>query len=207
MAGRMFVVGGVARRVWALVAWRVAVMVWCRRLRIEGRNKVPNHPVVVVANHASHADTVVLQYVLATCHDRPVLVAGAEDYWFRSALVGIAARLLGVFAFPRTGDIGVRRTRRALMRHSTVVLFPQGSRSGGHFRAGVGRIVDGIDAVVIPVHLEGPSDLLPKGQLWPHRTDVVVRFGDPATMRPDEAPEAFAERLEDIVLRDLASAP
>ncbi len=206
MGRRLFVVAGFLRRVWALSAWRFAVMVWCRRLRIEGRCNVPSRAVVVVANHASHADTVLLQYALATCHDRPVLVAGAEDYWFRSAVVGIAARLLGVFSFPRAGDIGVRRTKRALARHATVVLFPQGSRSGGRFRAGVGRIARGADAEVIPVHLEGPSVLLPKGHAWPRRTDVIVRFGDPTTMRPDETPEDFASRLEDIVLRDLAGA-
>ena len=64
----------------------------------------------------------------------------------------------------------------------------------------------GTNVEVIPVHLEGPSEMLPKGHLWPRRTDVIVRFGDPTTMRPDETPEDFASRLEDIVLRGLASA-
>ena len=199
-------IGGIVRRVWALVVWRIAVLVWCRRLRIEGRTKVPGRPVLVVANHASHADTVLLQYALATCHDRPVVIAGAEDYWFRNRVIGLGARLLGVFAFPRKGDTGVRRARRALRRRSTIVLFPQGTRSGGRFRAGIGRIASRTNTEVVPVHLEGPSQLLPKGRLWPRRTDVVVRFGDPTTIGDDETPEAFAARLETIVLDELPSA-
>ena len=197
---------GVLRRVWALVAWRLAVVVWCRRLRIEGASKVPRRPVVVVANHASHADTVLLQYALATCHDRPVLVAGAEDYWFRNRFVGLGARFLGVFSFPRKGDSGVRRAGRVLRHRSTIVLFPQGSRSGGRFRAGIGRLAGRTNAEVVPVYLDGPSRLLPKGHLWPRRTDVVVRFGEPTTLRHGETPETFASRLEDIVLHDLARA-
>ena len=206
MTGPTFAFAGALRRLWALVVWRLAVIVWCRRLRIEGRDRVPRRPVVVVANHASHADTVLLQYALATCHERPVLVAGAEDYWFRNAAIGLGARFLGVFSFPRKGDVGLLRTHRALERQSSVVLVPQGTRSGGHFRPGIGRLASEAQVEVLPVRLLGPDRLLPKGRFWPHRTDIVVRFGEPTSIRRDESPDDFAARLERIVLTDLADA-
>ncbi len=197
---------GAMRRVWALTVWQCLVLLWCRRVRIEGRGNIPRRPVIVVANHASHADTVLLQYVLATCHDRPVLVAGAEDYWFRRRSVGLLARTLGVFAFPRKGAVGVARARRALELGASVVLFPQGSRSGGRFRAGVGRIATVSHAPVVPIHLEGPSNLLPKGRHWPRRARVVIRIGEPTFIGQDETPERFAERLERIVQHELEVA-
>lgn len=199
-------VTGAMRQVWALTAWRALVAVWCRRVRIEGRENVPQHPVIVVANHASHADTVLLQYVLATCHDRPVLVAGAEDYWFRRRSISVMARLLGVFSFPRKGEVGVGRANRALERGASVVLFPQGSRSGGPFRSGVARIAQRSDVPVLPVRLEGLSQLLPKGQHWPRRTEVTIRIGTPISIGLHEPAEAFAMRLERIVQDDLAVA-
>lgn len=199
-------IGGAMRRVWALIVWRAAIFMWCRRLRIEGRSRVPSRPVIVAANHSSHADTVLLQFALATCHEQPVLVAGAEDYWFRNPLLGAFAQALGVIAFPRKGEIGVHRVARALNRRASVVLFPQGSRSGGRFRAGIGRIARRSDAEVLPVHVAGTQELLPKGRIWPQRTDIVVRFGEPITPKPSETPEAFAARLERIVLVDLGKA-
>jgi long-chain acyl-CoA synthetase len=161
---------------------------------------------VVVANHSSHADTVLLQYALATCHNRPVRVAGAEDYWFRNRFFGACSRVLGLIAFPRSGEVGVHRVRRALDRRVSVVLFPQGSRSGGRFRRGIGRIARGGDVEVLPVHVAGARELLPKGKIWPRRADVAVRFGEPIMLEPSETPEGFAARLERIVLVDLEMA-
>lgn len=204
--GPVLMLGGVARRLWALTAWRLAIAVWCRRITVSGQGNVPTRPVVVIANHASHADTVLIQYALATCHRRPVLVAGAEDYWFRNPVLGTLARMLGVMAFPRRGELGILRTYRALASEATVVLFPQGSRSGGHFRDGVGRIARRLDTPVLPVHLAGTATVLPKGRHWPRRGDVSVRFGAPVVKRPGESAAAFAARLEHIVLDELGAA-
>jgi 1-acyl-sn-glycerol-3-phosphate acyltransferase len=197
---------GAARRAWALVVWRALVLVWCRSLRIEGRDHVPRRPVVVAANHASHTDTVLLQFALAKCHPRSILVAGAADYWFRSVTLAAFARMLGVFPFPRKGDTGVHRARRALDLRATVVLFPQGSRSGGRFRPGIGRIAMCSSTDVLPVYLSGSSELLPKGRRWPRRADIVVRFGEPMAIAPGETAEAFTARLEQVVLAELGEA-
>jgi len=202
----VILIEGAMRRVWALIVWRAAIVIWCRRIRVEGRSRVPNRPVVVVANHSSHADTVLLQYALATCHKKPVQVAGAEDYWFRNRLLGAFSRVLGVIAFPRTGEVGVHRVLRALDRRISVVLFPQGSRSGGRFRGGIGRIAGRGGIEVLPVHVAGAHELLPKGTIRPRRADVAVRFGEPVMLEPNETPDAFAARLERIVLVDLEIA-
>lgn len=199
-------VGGVLRRFLYIAVWRIAIAAWCRRFEIEGRRRIPAGPVVIAANHASHADTVVLQYALASSHHRPIRVAGAEDYWFRNRIVGCFARALGVFPFPRRGELGVRRTCDLLERRMSVVIFPQGTRSGGRFRAGIGRIASTSGAHVVPVHMSGTSTVLPKGSVWPRRGDIVVRVGEPITMDVSETPEAFATRLEHIIQDDLGRA-
>jgi 1-acyl-sn-glycerol-3-phosphate acyltransferase len=187
------------------VALAVAVLLWCRRFRLRGRENLPRRrPVLVVANHASHADTVLLIFALAAA-GRRIRVAAAEDYWFRGRVRAAIASAIGAFPFPRTGDEGVERARNLLGR-ATVILFPQGSRTGGRFRSGVGRIVADTEIEVVPVHIDGSDRILPRGRTWPHRSDVTITIGRPTRMHRDESPSEFAERLERIVLEDLVRA-
>jgi 1-acyl-sn-glycerol-3-phosphate acyltransferase len=199
-------VGDSLRRLWYLTVWRMAIAMWCRRFAIEDRRRIPDGPVLIVANHASHADTVVLQFALASGHRHPLRVAGAEDYWFRNRMLGYFARVLGIFAFPRRGETGVQRTREVLGQRMSVLIFPQGTRGGGRFRAGIGRIASSSGAPVVPVHVSGTDTVLPRGSRWPRRGDVVVRVGAPVAIGAFETPEEFAARLEHIVQADLARA-
>ena len=194
-------VAALSRRLWARLVWGIVVSVWCR-LRVDGLQRVPDEAVVIAANHSSHADTVLLQYLLAKHHRPLVLVAGAEDYWFRNRALARVAAMLGVFAFPRHGDVGVRRARKALRRSATVIIYPQGTRSGGQFRPGVGRIAYGKPTKVVPVRISGSDQLLAKGSRWPRRCDVEVTFGRPTSMGLSETAEEFAVRLGKSVLTE-----
>ncbi|MGI9584952.1 MAG: lysophospholipid acyltransferase family protein [Acidimicrobiia bacterium] len=193
------------RRLWVSVVWGSLILLCCRSLRIRGLRNLPETPVIIAANHASHADTVLLQFVLATRHRRPVLVAGAEDYWFRSALMKLGAVGLGVFAFPRNGKVGVFRARKAIRKEASVVLFPQGSRAGGRFRQGVGHIAEDGSTDVVPVYIDGSSRILARGQRWPRRAHVAIVFGAPMRREASESAGAFADRLGEVVLSELAS--
>jgi 1-acyl-sn-glycerol-3-phosphate acyltransferase len=198
--------GGAVRRLFALGAWGLLVAVWCRRLRISGLENVPDRPVLIVANHSSHADTVLLQFALAIGHRHPVLVAGADDYWFATRTRAVVASAVGVFAFPRQGERGVQRARKALRRRATVIMFPQGSRAGGRFRAGVGRIAAEGSVEVVPVHIAGADSILPRGSGWPSRGDVVITIGRPTCIGRGDTPAEFADRLERLVIDELARA-
>jgi 1-acyl-sn-glycerol-3-phosphate acyltransferase len=184
-----------ARRTWWWLGWGTFTKIWCRRLCYEGLERIPEGPVVLAANHASHADTVVLQLVLNRAGKSRVLFAAAADYWFRNRILGLVARFIGAFSFPRSGSVGIGRACKALRRGWSIVIYPQGSRSGGSYRPGVGLIAARSGAVVVPVSITGTDRLLPKGRLWPRRSRVKVRFGRPITMRNEEDPRSFATRL------------
>ncbi|HEX3731107.1 MAG TPA: 1-acyl-sn-glycerol-3-phosphate acyltransferase, partial [Opitutaceae bacterium] len=93
------------------------------RVRAVGAERVPAAGgAILIANHLSYADVVVLQ--LAT--PRPLRFLGYEDEespWFFRALF----RLAGVIPIsPRHPTAGMRRALAALRRGELLCLFPEG---------------------------------------------------------------------------------
>lgn len=193
--GRDLLIGDRAR-LGAFTRWATLRLVWkplrylfCSPLNLDVMAPMPDEPVVFVANHASHADTLVLVDVLARA--RPLAVAAADDYWFRDRTRGLAlAGALGAFPFPREGIAGLRRTQTLLSHGWSVLIYPQGTRGGGPFRAGIGRLAAG-GAVLVPVGVVGTREVLPKGSRWPRRHPVTVRVGE--ALRISVADEAVRQ--------------
>ncbi len=181
---------------WRLL-WGTAFRIWSPGFHTSG--SIPSDPVIFAANHASHADTAAIQLALARAGHTRVLAAGAEDYFFRNRIFALLSRLIGVFPFPRTGPVGVIRSRDILGRGGSVLLFPQGTRNGGPFRRGVARIA-GTSHAVVPVTIRGTARLLPKGEHRPRRTTVSVVFGAALRRAPGEGAAAFTARIEEAVL-------
>lgn len=182
--------------VWRLI-WGIVVRLWAPGLRVEGA--MPSGPAIYAANHNSHADTVVIQHLMARRGRTRMVTAGAEDYFFRTPLRSVGSHLIGVFPFPRSGRDGIDRSIRHLDEGYSVLIYPQGTRGGGPFKPGVGDLA-AVGVPVVPVTLLGTDRLLPKGATWPRRSTVRVRFGAPLRRSPNESAPEFAARLEAAVL-------
>ena len=108
---------------------------------------------------------------------------------------------------------------RAAHRGNAVLIFPQGTHVAPaaergpnpvHFKPGVARIVEALDAVVVPFGLAGSEALLPpsiEGWRGPvvagipvalRRRPLAIAFGAPLRREPGESPAAFTERLERV---------
>lgn len=198
--GRLRGAGKFGRMIMRWLVWFPVRLAFCSPLTVYHRAALPTEPVVFVANHASHADTVVLLEVLA--RDRPLAVAAADDYFFNDTLKGLAlAGSLGAFPFPREGSRGLRRTEDLLAAGWSVLIYPQGTRGGGKFRSGIGRLAEA-GAVLVPVGVVGTKHVLPKGTRWPHRHRVSVHIGEAIRVRDTreavrQAEEAVAELSRD----------
>lgn len=198
--GRLRRFGRLMRVLMRWLVWMPVRLLYCSPLTVEYVGRLPREPVVFVANHNSHADTVVLLEVLG--RDRSVAVAAADDYWFRERLRGMAlATSLGAFPFPREGSRGLRRTEELLAAGWSVLIYPQGTRGGGKFRSGIGRLA-AAGAVLVPVGVVGTRHVLPKGSSRPRRHAVSVRIGDPLRLRDTQeavrqAEQAVAELSHD----------
>jgi long-chain acyl-CoA synthetase len=161
----------------------------CRPLRIEGaeRLKALDEPAIIVANHASHFDAMLVLAALPSHVRRNVTVAAAADYFFKSRVRGWAvSTFLNAYPFERTGDgcaHSLDDAARRVRDGASLLIFPEGTRSPdgeiGRFRRGAGALATELGAPVVPVHIEGAFDLMRKGQCFPRRRPVTVRIGEP----------------------------
>ncbi len=142
--------------------------------------------VLVVSNHLSVADPVVLMAV----SPRP-LVFMAKEELFRPALARVILRLWGG-SFPvrrAGGDIRAVREALALLgAGAPVVVFPEGTRRTealGEPRRGVGYLAARAGRPVVPVGIVGTEAIT---SIWDLRRipAFAVRFGEPFTISNGE---------------------
>lgn len=190
------------------------------RPQVEGAANLPSDgPFIIASNHSSHADTAVLFAALPRALRRKVVVAAANDYFFKGGVRQLAARTL-FNAIPVERDSfsrqdPLRHAVRALREGYGLVLYPEGTRRQdgtiGPFRGGIGRLVATFpEAPVVPTRLLTTNRVLPKGKFIPRPYTVHVRFGEPlrleASLDSRSSWHAAANAVRDAVVK-LGEAP
>ena len=156
-------------------------------LNIFFRDKLPKQgPALVLANHNSHLDTIVLMslYPLKQIHKvRPV---AAADYFLKNKLIAwFSLNVIGIIPLQRgrirDKDTLFEECHRALNNGDILVLFPEGSRGKPEelsvLKRGIHHLVKHrVSLNVTPVMMHGLGRALPKGEalLVPFNCDVVV---------------------------------
>jgi 1-acyl-sn-glycerol-3-phosphate acyltransferase len=189
------------------VARPVARIVASPLIRGDDGLRALDPPVIFAANHASHADAPLLLSSLPLRFRHRTVVAAAADYFFdRRWKADVWSLLLAAVPIERT-----RVNRRSadlvvdlLEDEWNLVIFPEGGRSpdgwGQPFRpASAAYLAVRSGRPVVPVHLAGTRDILPKGRKGLRRTRTTVTFGPP--LWPDEGEDArrFGARIETAV--------
>lgn len=179
---------------------------WYLSLEVKGLEHLPSdEPVLLCANHASHADT----YVLACGtqqHSRRLVFLAARDYFFehrwRSQLI---RRLICLMPFERGHGMAAAKHNLHLLAmcrdaRRIIVLFPEGTRSPDgrmrEFKPGAALFAEKLAMRVVPCRLEGTYDALPKGTWFPRPRRVRLSFGPPLAIPPPPPGEDKNARLE-----------
>jgi 1-acyl-sn-glycerol-3-phosphate acyltransferase len=144
-------------------------------------------PAIIVANHNSHLDTIVLMSLFPLKLSNLIRPVAAEDYFFKNRfLKWFATRILNVIPIFRTAhrDSNVNPldpVSEALNEGSIVIYYPEGTRGEperiAKFKSGIARLAERHpDIPIIPVFMHGLGKALPKGEtvLVPFICDIVV---------------------------------
>jgi 1-acyl-sn-glycerol-3-phosphate acyltransferase len=172
---------------WSLVRGYLAL--W-HRLAISGQPNLPGQPpFVLVANHTSHLDALVLAAPLPWRLRDRIFPIAAGDVFFETPLASaFSAWMLNALPLWRKncGPHALAQLRlRLLEEPCAYILFPEGARSRdgrlSAFKAGLGMLVAETRVPVVPCYLEGCHQALPAKQRWPRPRRIRLRIGEPLT--------------------------
>ena len=187
------------------------VRTFCRPMTVEGEENAARiqNPALIIANHTSHFDTVIVLSVLPRrVWDRTAIVAAA-DRMYRERVRGML-HSLRYNAFPITrggGREALAYSQWLLHNGWSLLIFPEGKRSRTGelmpFHGGPAILALGQHVPVLPLYIQGASDILPPGTQKSRPAPVHVRIGEPlefpeGTTIP-EAKNAMEEAVRALV--------
>ncbi|MDN5862391.1 MAG: 1-acyl-sn-glycerol-3-phosphate acyltransferase [Salinisphaera sp.] len=177
-------------------------------MNVRDRHRLPDRgPAIVIANHNSHLDTMVMMSLLPLRLLPRVRPIAAADYF-------LSGRGLAWFSLNIIGIVPLKRQRsepdedllapcsEALEDDAILIFFPEGSRGEPErmaaFKSGIARLAERHPEVpVTPVFLHGLGKALPRGEalLVPLMLDVFV--GEP--IRWDGRPADYMQQVTDSI--------
>jgi len=172
-------------------------------LRIRGLENLPPGPCVVVCNHASYLDGLVLTAALPARFNF-VVQEGAANWPY----VGLVIKRMAVIFINRTsvreGALQTRDLIRRLQRGESLAVFPEGTfrKDAGlmNFRNGAFLIAAHAHVPVVPAAIRGTRKLFGDEQKLPAFSPVTVEIGTPI------APKGGTDREMVVALRNEARA-
>jgi 1-acyl-sn-glycerol-3-phosphate acyltransferase len=181
-----------------------------------GAENLPTRgPAIIVANHNSHVDTLVLLCIFPSrLIGRLRPVAAADHFLGDPVSSWFSRRVVGIIPLKRTGiargeDV-LAEAKEALSEGDILIVFPEGTRGEpeemGSFKAGVARLAEAApDAPIVPIYIQGAGRALPKGARIPVPFDITIVIGKSLSFAGSR-PALIAE-LRDQLARLKALAP
>jgi 1-acyl-sn-glycerol-3-phosphate acyltransferase len=164
------------------------------RVRVVGADALPREgPLILVANHLSNLDPVLVAAWLQPALGRPIHFM-AKEQLFRWPLAPLLRAYGTVLVRAGGRDVEAYRAGIAVLERGGVLgIFPEGTRSRtGTMRdalPGAAMLALRAGAPILPIGIDGTDELLGHGSWIPRfGTRVTLRVGHPLTLEPDARP-------------------
>lgn len=182
------------------------VILFVLGINVRHREKLPGTgPVVIIANHNSHLDTLVLMSLFTGRSFKKVRPVAAGDYFMKNKFLAFfSTRVMNIIPIQRKMTKDIRGMFspiiEALDDDGIIILFPEGSRGEAEqlskYKSGIYYLMREVpDVAIVPVFMHGLGKALPKGSFIfvPFFVDILV--GDP--FKFDENRKAFMDTLNE----------
>lgn len=192
-------------RWWYALCW-VVCWAFCKvlfRFHYSGRMNVPSAgPMLVVSNHQSHLDPVLIG---VACPRQVGALARASLF---VGPFGWLIRSFGAVPVERGSAAGgIKALLGMLKAGEAAIVFPEGTRTTDGalqaFQSGFCAIARRAGATIVPTTIEGAYTALPRGAKFPRPQTITLKFKDPIT--PDVYASLTDEQLMELTRTRIAS--
>ena len=198
--------GRICYRLFWAVVWILVKVV--TRLRVEGKERLPDGPFILSPIHRSFIDTPVAGMITS----RRLRFMGKESLW-DSKLLGGFLSVMGGFPVERgaADRTALRAAEDVLALGEPLVMFPEGTRREGprlkreDMHDGPAFVSARSGVPIVPVGLGGTVRTLPIGAKIPRFRKVVAVVGDPIYPPRIEGrvPRRVVRELSEELFKDL----
>lgn len=163
------------------------------RIQIHNAERLPpSGPFVMVSNHASHLDSLILASALGARNRlRALPIAVSDTFCVRPLSPRFSMIPLGALPlWRRNPGRHTHADLRNRLETEDLIMFayPEGTRSRdgtmGTFRTGIGMLVAGTSIPVVPCKIRGAFAAFPPEKHLPKSGQISLRIGSPITF-PD----------------------
>jgi len=192
---------------WTIMLWQWMLRIGYRilmQVSIEGKKFIPSGPVLFIANHQSSLDQFLVTSFLTNRQFRTTYYLAKEFHYRAAWKQWLVDHHNVVLVHPtETLLLALRKLARCLKQNSSVLIFPEGTRSPdgslSDFKKSFALLSCALNIPVVPVIIDGTIDALPKGKLFPkYGTSVSVRFLAP--IHPDgHTPASLTSEISSII--------
>lgn len=178
---------------------------------IHHRERLPlKGPAIIVANHNSHLDSLVLMSLFSASQRWKLRPMAAADYFLKNRLLAwFSKTIFHIVPIERSGtslmENFLQKGLAVLDAGEIVLLYPEGTRGEpeklSKFKSGIAALAQARDTVpVIPIFMHGLGKSLPRGEgiLVPFFCDVVI--GEPInwTGNKENYLELLSQKMQEL---------
>ena len=185
-------------------------ILWALGINARGMENLPQEgPAIIVANHNSHIDTLIIMSLFSCTTITQIHPVAAEDYFFNTKLKKFLFKtLIGIIPIKRKVEKLPKEEifkdiNNALNNNEMIIIFPEGTRGEDNklknFKTGISHIAEmNPNVPIIPLYINGPDKILPKVDaiLVPFISDIYISnqiFWD------NSQKKEFTEKIKHII--------
>ena len=134
------------------------------RLKVTGQENIPQDgPFIIVANHSSLLDPVILGVSI-----KPKIIFVAAAYLFEIRWLGYLLRKANSIPVQRENDIkAIKQSLKILQKGGVLGIFPEGGidrqKNNLPVRAGAAYLATKVGVPIVPIKIKGADKVLPRG--------------------------------------------
>ena len=158
--------------------------------KITGTKNIPPHPCIIISNHESYLDFLLIGYSL-------VKIAGIPfQFWAKTKVINhsLWKKYSEIFSAIEVGkcrrmDDLLEISREALKKGNYICIFPEGTRTRTGkllpFKHGYLKLATALDLEIVPVYIENTFYAWPPFKRLPRRKKCNITFFPPIKIDKD----------------------